>query len=143
MPCQTGSMHKYRPKEQGTPNRSCLNQDPWAGSKLNFCLLDAAEKYIAQPHGCFVVKTEVRILFHHIKCVAEFVSKFRLRCADRHDFILAGGSIAFLRPFFPQRGRFHLSSPHPRDFIVFSSLRKNTEAKSPNLVFLWIFGMSC
>jgi hypothetical protein len=56
--------------------------DGLGGACGDLGLLDAAKEDAAEFVGGFVVETEVRILFHHIKCVAEFVSEFRLRCAD-------------------------------------------------------------
>jgi hypothetical protein len=73
--------------------------------EINFCLLDAAEKDFAESIGGFVVQTEMGILFHDIKGVAEFVGEFRLRCADRHGSIVAGRSIGFPGPFFHSSGQ--------------------------------------
>lgn len=88
-------------------------------------MLDSANENITQPSGSFIVQTEVRILFHDIQCVAEFVGEFRLRSADRHDLILAGESIDNLKPFFHRTASsaIRVTIPLPISPCVFSGLR--------------------
>lgn len=90
------------------------------GAGGQFCLLDTAEKDVAELICGFVVETEVGILFHDIECVAEFVGEFRFRCADRHDSIVAGRSIGFLGLLFHRgtQGRY----PEPNKQVVIESV---------------------
>jgi hypothetical protein len=62
----------------------------WTGRYRKLRLFDTAEEDVAQPVGRFVIQSKVRILFHNIQGIAEFVGQFRFRSADRHGSILAG-----------------------------------------------------
>ena len=103
--CQvtTGRRKTLESRTLGVGLFFCGKADRFGRPGRQFCLLDAAEEDIAEAIGGFIVETEVRIFFHDIKCVAEFIGEFRLRCADRHDFILPGRSFGFLRPLFHRR----------------------------------------
>ena len=103
---RTGKQQKFvepEPSRKGPSSSAGLFFLRSTGESRRLRLLDAAQENVAQPQGCFVVQTEMGILFHDIKCVAEFVCEFRLRCADRHTFILAGRSIAGFIPLFHRR----------------------------------------
>jgi len=129
MPCRGDSMQKRQGTKPGNEGARCRGSKRLSGvqgeqgsgegfffsgeadgfsrtsGEINFCLLDAAEKDFAESIGGFVVQTEMGILFHDIKGVAEFVGEFRLRCADRHGSIVAGRSIGFPGPFFHSSGQ--------------------------------------
>lgn len=105
--------------------------DGLGGAGIELCLLDAAKENVSKPFGSFVVETEVGILFHDIKCVAEFVGEFRLRCADRHDSILAGRSIGFLAPLF-----------HSESLRQEGSSRKGDEGGSVLIALIFMHALS-
>jgi hypothetical protein len=129
MPCRGDSMQKRQGTKPGNEGTRCRVGKRFSGvqgeqgsgegfffsgeadgfgrtpGEINFCLFYAAEKDFAESIGGFVVQTEVGILFHDIKGVAEFVGEFRLRCADRHGSIVAGRSIGFPGPFFHSIGQ--------------------------------------
>ena len=73
-------------------------------------LLDTTDENITQSLGRLVVQAQVRVLFHDLECVAEFVREFRLRCADRQMFIVEGWSIGFLALFFHRRNLSELTT---------------------------------
>ena len=71
----------------------------WTRRNRCFRLIDAAQKNRAEPAGCFIIQTEVGVLFHHMQCVSKLVHKIGIVSRIQHNFIVPswclGSSIDF------------------------------------------------